>query len=91
VPAEDGDAVVRSSLFTPEGSDLMLDWVGIALRARIHGARPRVGDRMRVAVGRVLVYSDDESVEHVDEAGTPSADDAPDAAGSVRSMSFARA
>jgi len=58
VPAVDGDAVVRSSLFTPEGSDLMLDWAGVALRARTSGIRPRVGDGMRVDVGAAIVYSD---------------------------------
>lgn len=57
-PAADGDAIVRSSLFTPEGSDLMLDWAGIALRARTRGTRPRVGDRMRVDVDAAFVYSD---------------------------------
>lgn len=66
VPAGDGDAVVRSSLFTPEGSDLVLDWAGASLRARTSGTRPRVGDRMRVDVSAALVYSDCPE----DDAGT---------------------
>ena len=73
-PAADGDAVVRSALFTPEGSDLVLDWAGIALRARTRGTRPRVGDPMRVSVGAAVVYAD----EPDDDAGT--ADTALDAA-----------
>ncbi|WP_426185861.1 ABC transporter ATP-binding protein [Microbacterium sp. TWP3-1-2b2] len=80
-----GDAVVRSSLFTPEGSDLMVEWSGVAVRARTHGTRPRVGDRMRVAVREALVYPEEGLGE------TPPRDEAPDAAASERSTSFARA
>ncbi|KDA04711.1 ABC transporter ATPase [Microbacterium sp. CH12i] len=79
-----GEATVRSSLFTPEGSDLMLDWGGVPLRARTHGTRPRVGDRMRIVVGEALVYSDE-------APGEPVRDGAADAAASTRTMSFSRA
>jgi len=54
----DGDAVVRSSLFTPEGSDLVIDWAGLSLRARTHGTRHTVGQRVRVDVSRAVVYPD---------------------------------
>lgn len=91
VPAEDGDAVVRSSLFTPEGSDLMIDWAGVALRARTHGTRPQVGDRMRVAVREALVYADEDPGGQMDGDGMPSVGHAADAAASARSTSFARA
>ncbi|HJA05233.1 MAG TPA: ABC transporter ATP-binding protein [Candidatus Microbacterium stercoravium] len=80
-PAADGDAVVRSALFTPEGSDLMLDWAGIPLRARTRGTRPRVGEPMRVSVGAALVYSDGPGVGAgaVDAAlGAAVGDDAPE-------------
>lgn len=95
-PDDQGDAVVRSSLFTPEGSDLMVDWRGVAVRARTHGTRPRVGDRMRVAVGRALVYADVEPSlrapgDRAGSAGMPSADDSTDAVASARTTSFARA
>lgn len=52
----DGGAVVRSSLFAPDGSDLVIDWAGVELRARSNGSRFRVGDRVRVEVDRVLIY-----------------------------------
>lgn len=87
MPDDDGDATVRSSLFTPEGSDLMLDWSGLALRARTHGTRPRVGERMRIAVGEALVYADD-SAESAPSGEIPVGGEAPDAAASVRSTSF---
>ncbi len=34
-----GDAIVRSSLFTPDGSDVVVDWHGTHLRVRTHGSR----------------------------------------------------
>lgn len=93
-----GDAVVRSSLFTPEGSDLMLDWAGVALRARTHGSRPRVGDRMRITVREALVYSDGSTVAGIDslaavgdERMLAPDEPRPDAAASARSKSLSRA
>lgn len=55
-PDAAGDAVVRSSLFTRSGGDLVLDWAGVALRVHAEGLRPRAGDRMRVRVRRAVVY-----------------------------------
>ncbi|WP_258065852.1 ABC transporter ATP-binding protein [Pseudoclavibacter sp. RFBA6] len=52
-----GDATVRSALFTPEGSDLVLDWAGLRLRARTRGVRPRVGDSVTVRVARARIYA----------------------------------
>lgn len=52
-----GDATVRSALFTPEGSDLVLDWAGLRLRARTRGVRPRVGDSVKVRVARARIYA----------------------------------
>lgn len=51
-----GPGVVRSSLFTREGADLVVDWAGIAVRARTHGVRPAVGDRVAVDVRSALFY-----------------------------------
>ncbi|MEH3090233.1 MAG: ABC transporter ATP-binding protein [Microbacterium arborescens] len=51
-----GDAVVRSTLFTPEGSDVVVLWHGLSLRARVVGLRPRVGDAVRVDIADALVY-----------------------------------
>lgn len=56
-----GDAVVRSALFTPDGSDLVLDWAGTALRARTLGVRPHVGERVRVSVRDAIVYPEDQA------------------------------
>lgn len=53
-----GDATVRSSLFTPDGSDVVVDWRGVHLRARAHGRRHRVGDAVTVTIDEALVYSD---------------------------------
>jgi iron(III) transport system ATP-binding protein len=52
----DGAAIVRSSLFTPEGADLVVEWAGLTLRARTVGRRHRVGDRVRVHVSSATVY-----------------------------------
>lgn len=57
----EGPAVVRSSLFTPDGSDLVVDWAGLEMRARSVGTRHRVGDRVRVDVDRVLVYPSEQA------------------------------
>ena len=49
-------ATVRSALFTPEGSDLVLDWAGLRLRARTHGVRPKVGDQVAVSIAKARIY-----------------------------------
>jgi iron(III) transport system ATP-binding protein len=51
-----GAATIRSSLFTPTGSDLVVDWEGLSLRARMVGMRPRVGDSVNVDVAEALIY-----------------------------------
>lgn len=53
---EDGEGVVRSSLFTPDGSDLVVDWSGLTLRARTIGPRFRDGDRVRIHVAGACVF-----------------------------------
>lgn len=55
-PDPNGDAVVRSSLFTPEGSDLVIEWAGLRLRSKVHGMQPRVGDHVNVDVVDALIY-----------------------------------
>lgn len=52
-----GNATVRSSLFTPDGSDLVVDWSGMRLRAKTHATQPRVGDRVNVEVADALIYT----------------------------------
>lgn len=51
-----GDAVVRSSLFTPEGGDLVIEWGGSVLRVKTRGIRPAVGARVALTVRRGIVY-----------------------------------
>ena len=51
-----GDATVRSSLFTPDGSDVVVDWHGTHLRVRTHGSRHRVGDAVSVHITDAVVY-----------------------------------
>lgn len=58
-----GDAVVRSALFTPAGSDLVVDWGRLPLRVRTSGVRFREGDRVRVRVAGARVYPGAEPVE----------------------------
>ncbi|MBN7793792.1 ABC transporter ATP-binding protein [Microbacterium esteraromaticum] len=55
-PSDAGDAVVRSSLYTPDGGDAVIDWAGVTLRARTRGIRLAVGQTVRVDVDRVVVY-----------------------------------
>lgn len=66
VPDADGDAVVKSSLFTRDGSDLVVDWSGSPLRVRSAGHRPRVGDRVRVQVRSALVFAGEPRVTDAD-------------------------
>lgn len=56
VPDDDGDASVHSSLFAPSGSDLVVDWAGLAMRVHHAGPRLRAGDRVRVEVEHAAVY-----------------------------------
>ena len=58
-----GDAIVRSALFTPAGSDLVVDWGRLPLRVRTSGVRFREGDRVRVRVAGARVYPGAEPVE----------------------------
>ncbi|QEA29187.1 ABC transporter ATP-binding protein [Microbacterium sp. CBA3102] len=51
-----GDAVIRSSLFTPDGSDVVVDWQGTHLRARTSGSRHLVGDAVSVHIEEAVVY-----------------------------------
>ncbi|WP_206446417.1 ABC transporter ATP-binding protein [Agrococcus sp. KRD186] len=50
------DAVVTSSLYGRDGSDVVLDWAGLSVRCRSRAHRPSVGDRMRVVVDRAIAY-----------------------------------
>jgi len=56
------DATVRSTLFTPEGSDVVVAWHGMTLRVRTHGMRPQVGDRVAVEVAHAVFYPHDAAV-----------------------------
>ncbi|WP_105566179.1 ABC transporter ATP-binding protein [Microbacterium halophytorum] len=56
VPDAVGDASIRSSLFTPSGSDLVVDWAGLRMRVHHTGPRLRAGERVRVEVERASVY-----------------------------------
>lgn len=51
-----GDGVVRSSLFTPDGSDLVVDWADLTLRVRTAGSRFHEGDRVRIHVSDACVF-----------------------------------
>lgn len=51
-----GDAVVRSSLFSADGGDLVVEWAGVLLRVKTRGLRPAVGARVSVSVRRGIVY-----------------------------------
>ncbi|NYF14739.1 iron(III) transport system ATP-binding protein [Pseudoclavibacter sp. JAI123] len=76
-----GDATVRSALFTPEGSDLVLDWAGLRLRARTRGVRPKVGDRVTVRVARARIYGAGVGADLGAGAGTGVGPDAGASAG----------
>lgn len=56
-PDAAGDAIVRSSLYTPSGGDIIVDWAGVPLRVHTEGLRPAAGERMRIAVRRAMVYA----------------------------------
>jgi iron(III) transport system ATP-binding protein len=54
--AVDGAAIVRSALFMRDGSDVVVDWCGVELRARTQGMRVEVGDRVDVRVRSAKLY-----------------------------------
>ncbi|MFL0410973.1 ABC transporter ATP-binding protein [Microbacterium paludicola] len=56
LPSDEGTAIVRSSLFTERGGDVVVDWDGIALRAHTTGMRPVGGARVDVVVRRARFY-----------------------------------
>lgn len=68
-PAPDGAAVVRSSLFTPTGGDVVLDWAGLSVRARTAGYRPAVGDRVDVTVCEARIYPSGDGVVPTEAVG----------------------
>ena len=55
----DGDAIVRSSLFTADGGDLVVDWAGMSFRVKTAGYRPLHGERVRVEVSGVHAFRQD--------------------------------
>jgi len=57
VPARDGAGTVTSSLYGRAGNDVIVDWSGVALRCRVAGRRPLVGERVDVVVNRAMFYS----------------------------------
>lgn len=67
-----GDAVVRSALFTPEGSDVIVEWQGLRLRARTLGMRPRVGDSVGIEVTNAVVYPEAATLPAPDAVATTS-------------------
>ncbi|WP_424466840.1 ABC transporter ATP-binding protein [Pseudoclavibacter helvolus] len=71
------DATVRSALFTPEGSDLVLDWDGLRLRARTRGVRPKVGDRVAVRIAKARIYGTTVAAAAASAAPAPAPDAAP--------------
>jgi len=56
-PAQNGAGTVTSSLYGRTGNDVIVDWAGVALRCRVAGRRPLVGERVDVEVTRAMFYS----------------------------------
>lgn len=56
-PADNGAGTVTSSLYGRAGNDVIVDWSGVALRCRVPGRRPLVGERVDVVVRRAMFYS----------------------------------
>jgi iron(III) transport system ATP-binding protein len=56
-PAEHGGATVTSSLYGRSSNDVIVDWSGVALRCRVSGRRPLVGERVDVTIRRAMFYS----------------------------------
>ena len=62
VEVDDGprtNAVVRSSLLTAQGSEVVLDMEGLILRARCRGWHPTAGQRVSVRVSSAIFYPGD--------------------------------
>lgn len=57
-PTGIGDAVVTSSLFGRDGNDVIVDWHGVAVRCRVPGRRPLVGEQVAPRVTRAMFYPD---------------------------------
>jgi iron(III) transport system ATP-binding protein len=55
-PSATGAAVVTSSLYGRAGNDVVVDWAGVAVRCRLAGRRPLVGERVDVRVRRAMFY-----------------------------------
>lgn len=55
-PDGSGDAVVRSALFLRDGSDVVVEWNGLSLRAQTSGLRLAVGDRVSVNIRSAHLY-----------------------------------
>ena len=68
VSNESGAATVVSSLYGRAGNDVVVGWQGIALRCRVSGRRPLVGERMDVGIRRALFYSAPEPATRTLEA-----------------------
>ncbi|VXC23291.1 ABC transporter ATP-binding protein [Pseudoclavibacter sp. 8L] len=84
-------ATVRSALFTTEGSDLVLNWAGLRLRARTRGVRPRVGDLVVVRIARARVYGGDPEPAAADPGTSADArSDARTSAAGTLAGTFAR-
>ena len=51
-------ATVMSSLYGRGGNDVVVDWNGIAVRCRVSGRRPLVGEAVDVRIERAMFYPD---------------------------------
>jgi len=49
-------ATVMSSLYGRGGNDVVVDWKGIAVRCRVSGRRPLVGESVDVRIARAMFY-----------------------------------
>lgn len=61
-PDDSGDAIVRSALFLRDGSDLVVEWHGLALRAQTTGIRLPVGERVSITIRSARFYPHDTDV-----------------------------
>lgn len=55
-PDPDGDATVRSALFLRNGSDIVVDWHGMTIRAQTVGVRFVVGERVSLSIRSAQLY-----------------------------------
>jgi iron(III) transport system ATP-binding protein len=49
-------ATVTSSLYGRSGNDVVVDWSGVAVRCRVSGRRPLVGEAVDVLIERAVFY-----------------------------------